>query len=215
MGTFYVAGSHCRYFDEILIRPDTIDARRAIEQLTGKYHINELDLRLRAEMFRVCEWCRSGRQLSDGFTIDRRQTLRLAQRLHEDARTLKKAPTVLLKLAIQQGATPASTISGLFTPDWICELIEAVAVGIKKSLKETDGRSPDWTLEPKRELTQFVWRQTRKPLDRLVADLIGAILRIPGYTAEDQQKFRFRHCRLEGTDTLLPPGLDTIPPKKD
>ena len=199
--------SHCRSFGEILNSPHTIYARRAIEQLTGKYHINNLELRMRVEWFHACEWTGSGRQWSDRFKISRPEARRLAQRLKVDARKLKEAPTDRLRLAIR----------GPLTTDLISDLINAVAVGIEKSLKENDDRKSDWTLEPKRELTQFVWRKTGKPLDGLLADLIGAILRTPGYTAEDQKKFRMRHCRLEGTDTYFSPipGGDTIPPKND
>jgi hypothetical protein len=198
----------CRTFDQILNSPDTIAARRAIEQLTGEHHIDRVELRRRVRSFLVGEFAGSDQRWSDRFKMSRPKARRLAQRLRDVARTLKEAETLRFTLAIR----------GLLTVDQICEALNSVAVEIEKSLEETDDRKVDWTVAPKRELTQFVWRKTgkRKPLDGPLADLIGAILRIPGYTAEDQRKFRARHCRFEGTDTYLPiPGPDTIPPIND
>jgi hypothetical protein len=188
--------SKCRSFDEILNSPDTIQARRAIEQLSGGYHITDLELRLRVEWFRACEWIGSEQRWSARFKISRSKARRLAHRLKEDAGTLNEALTDPFRFAIGRP----------LTVDLFWRLVNFVAVNwIEASLKETDDRKADWTLEPKRELTQFVWRKTRKPLDGLLADLTGALLRTSGYTAEDQRKFRARHCRLEGTDSSFPP----------
>jgi hypothetical protein len=198
--------SKCRTYTEIRNSPDTIAASLAIQQLIREHHIDELELRRRVRFFRHGEFAGSQQRWSDRFKMKRPKARSFAWGLREVARTLEEAQTLQFTLAIR----------GPLTVDQICEALNSVAVEIERSLKETNDRKVDWTVAPKRELTQFVWRKTGKPLDRLLADLIGAILRTPGYSAEDQRKFRGRHCRLEGTDTyLLPPGPDTIPPIND
>jgi len=189
--------SKCRTFIEIRNSPDTIAAREAIEQLTGKYHIDELELRRCVRFFQVGQLAGSPQRWSDRLNMTRTEGRRVSHLLKGCARTLEEAQTLL--------STDATRPANLRT-------LILVADNIEKLLKETDDRNPDWTVAPKRELTQLVWRKAGKPLDGLLADVIGAILRTPGYSAEDQRKFRDRHCRLEGTDTyLLPPGPDTIP----
>jgi len=160
---------------------------------------------MRIEWFRACEYFGTGRQWKERFTIDRRKAERLARRLREDAEDLRRALTPQFKLVI--GGGPLST-------DSICDLISHTAVWIEGSLNETDDRNADWTLEPKRELTQFIWRSTGKPLDSVLADLVAAILGLEKYTYEEQRKFRKRHCRFEGTDSIFgpTPKPDKIPP---
>jgi hypothetical protein len=182
-----------RTYEQILSDPYTADARQAIEKLTGRHHIAELDLRMRLAWFGACARVGTGRQWHERFTIDRRKAERLARRLREDGGELRKALTPQFK----------RVIGGFPTADDICNLISRAAVWIEGSLSEANDRKADWTLEPKRELTQFVWRTTGKPLDSLLADLIAAVLRLTKYSYEDQRKFRERHCHFEGVDSMF------------
>lgn len=61
--------SKCRTFDQILNSPDTIDARRAIEELTRNHHINEVGLRRCVRLFRVPN---SLAATGDGVTVPKR-----------------------------------------------------------------------------------------------------------------------------------------------
>ena len=196
-----------RTYAEILADRDTVHAVKAIDRLTKKHGIAEIDLQVRVEAFRMYEHVGTGRRWSDRFTIDRESARRLADRLREDGAMLRNALTRKFKRVI---GSPLSA-------DTICDIISRSALLIEGSLAETDDRKPDWAHDAKRELTQFVWRTTGRPLDADVADLIGAILYLDGYTAEEQRKFRSRYCTLDGTDSIFDgsPKPDTIPQKND
>jgi hypothetical protein len=195
-----------RTYEAILCDPEEHGARKAIKCLTTKHDIAELDLRLRIAMFPIYQYFGTGRRWSERFNIDRDSAKRLAQRLREDAEELRKALTPQFKFVI----------GGPLSADSICDIISRSAVLIEGSLKETTDRRADWTLEPKRELTQFVWRTTGRPLDAEMADITAAILGLERYTFEDQRKFRERNCTLNGTDSIVPaaPKPDKIPPIK-
>lgn len=195
-----------RSYEEILGDSSACGARKAVEKLTKKHGIAEFQIQLRIEMFRAWEFFGTGRRWSERFTIDRKSASLLAQRLRTDAEELRRALTPEFKFVI----------GGPLCADFICDLISRSAVLIEGSLAETNDRNADWTLEPKRELTLFIWRATGKPHDRELADIVAAVLRLESYTAEEQRKFRKRWCRAEGTDTIIPspPKPETIPLKK-
>ena len=190
--------------------PGTRLARRAIEKLITKYGITDFEIQKRIDIFQAFEHFGTGRLWKERFTIDREHANRLARRLRYDAEELRKAIAPQFKFLIGYG----SPISA----DLICDLVGRAAMLLEGSLKETSDKSADWTLEPKRELTQFIWRTTgkRRPLDRQVSDLIAAILNCD-YTYEDQRKFRQRNCHFQGTDSLFsaPPGPDNSNAKND
>ncbi|MGA2183820.1 MAG: hypothetical protein ABSH47_12385 [Bryobacteraceae bacterium] len=187
-----------RSYQEILKDPGPTakSARKALDALTTKCGIDEAAIAMRFECFRVYEHFGTGRLWKERFTIDRPTARRLARRLRRDADDLREAIAPKFKFLMGYG----SPISA----DFICNLISRAAVLLEGSLEETSDKGADWTLEPKRELTQFVWRTSgrRRPLDREVSDLIAAILGSE-YTYEDQRKFRERNCHFEGADSMF------------
>ena len=196
-------------YDEIFTNPELRFARSAVETLTGKRGITEFEMLMRIELFRICARYGTGRRLSERFTIDRVRAARLARRLRKDAEEFEGAIVPRFKLAIGY--------DHLFTPDRAVAYMRWAAMLLEASIRETDDRNPDWTLEPKRELTQFVWRRIGKPCDRLVAEIIAGVLGLEKYTAEEHRKFRERYCSLAGTDSIIDatPKPDKTPQKKD
>jgi hypothetical protein len=177
--------------------PDAVLAREAIERLTTKYGIAESEIQMRIDLFRALEHYGSGRLWKERFRISRTKVRLLARRLHDDANVLRSAISPQFRTLFMQ-ANKGLNI------DVIPNQIEKAAELLEAALGETSDRGADWTLEPKRELTQFVWRTTGKPLDRLLADLITAILGLDKYTAEEQRKFRERHCSQDGNSSFFP-----------
>lgn len=188
-----------RRYSEILNGTDPYaeSARRAINELTTKHGVDAVDLRIRIEWFPVCQRFGAGRRWGERFIITRKQANQLSRRLREDSDELRKAITRSFELVIGGAAT------GQLSVDVMCKVILRAAMLIEGSLEVTNDRKADWTVEPKRELTQLVWRVTGKPRDGLVAEIIGAILMLDSYTAEEQRKFRKRHCRPDGTDSIF------------
>ena len=168
--------------------------RQAIETLTTTHGMPEVEINMRIDFFEPSRYFGSGRRWEERFNISRKRAGRLADRLRQDAEDLRRA--------IQPGFKSAIRYKHSVPPDKLCDSIRYAALLIEQSLKETSDRTADWTLEPKRELTQFVWRRAGKPhpLDRELSDLIAAIL-CREYTYEDQRKFRERHCQFDATDT--------------
>jgi hypothetical protein len=190
--------STVRLYREIVADVDNLNskrARRAFEKLAAKYGVPENQLRIRVDWFQAVEHFGMGRLWAERFNIPRARARRLAQRLRADANELRRALTPKFKFIVGYG----SPISA----DFIIDLVGKTAIWIEGSLAETDNRKTDWKLEPRRELTQFIWRTAGRPLDSEVADLIAAILNLEKYTAEEQRKFRERHCDFEGTDSFF------------
>jgi len=188
-----------RTYEDILNNRDDPNAKRArlaIDTLTTKHEIPVFEIQARVFTFVAYEHFGTGRLWKERFTISRTRAKRLARRLRTDAEDLRKALAPQFKFVIGY-RSPLSA-------EAICDLISRAAVLIEGSLEQTNDRNADWTLEPKRELTQFVWRATGKPLDRELSDLISAILGLDHYTAEEQRKFHERSCKLSA-DPAPPP----------
>ena len=183
-------------------------ARQAVRKLTTKYGIAELDIEKRIEFFGAWQHYGSGYLWKERFTISRARARRLARRLRKDAEDLRQAIAPQFKVLIRY--------SGPISADLICDRVGRAAELIEGSLEETSDRNADWTLVPKRELTQFIWRTTGRPLDGKLSDLIAAILGCD-YTYDDQRKFRVRNCMFQATDSIFPATVepDIIDAKND
>jgi hypothetical protein len=178
--------------------PSIKRAREAIELLTGQYRIPAFEIHWRIDAFGAYEHFGTGRRWSERFTITRTRAKGLARRLRNDAEDLRQALAPQFRTLIG--------LSGPMSADAICDLVGRAAVLIEGSLTETTDRAPDWTLEPKRQLTRFVMGAAGKPLDRELSELISAILGLERYTAEEQRKFRERSCEL---NPVPPPHAST------
>jgi hypothetical protein len=193
------------YVIDILPRTDPRAkfAKEAFETLVSKFGIHKEELILRLDFFTAFD-DEMGRPWSARFKIPRAAARRLARRLRKDAGHIRHAVSSQYRHEL-----PLRDISGAKIPKaepltigQISDLMNSTAKLIEDSLDEVTDRTAGWSLRPKRELTQFVWRKTKKPSDRLLADIISAMLDID-YSEEQQRKFRDRHCHFEGTDSEL------------
>ncbi len=66
---------------------------------------------------------------------------------------------------------------------------------IETMLNQSDDRAADNTIDARIKLTRYVWGATGRKHDREVAALTAAILGFKKYTAEEQRKFRDKHCK--------------------
>lgn len=170
-------------------------ARETIEELVTKYGVPQIQLEIRINMFDFCSRFGTGRSWSERFAIDRPTAKRLVRRLRDDIEQLRKAFTQRFSYFLQA-----------YGPDIVeptLDMMERIAILIESSLTEVSDRVADWSLEPHRELTEWIWHTTKRPHDRLIADIVSAVLNRP-YSYEEQAKFRARNCKRGRAGTLFP-----------
>jgi hypothetical protein len=121
-------------------------------------------------------------------TLTKRQAKKLAGRLNTDADEIRAffAPDLYWYLTVEQQFR------------WI-ELLQRylkrMAHLIDELARSSDDRGADDARPAKTRLTEYVRKATGKPHDKEVADLIRVTLRLDGYTAEEQRKFRTRRTK--------------------